>query len=503
MTGLVRSLGRTAAMARKEVVSLLRRPRLLVALIVGPFVVLSLVGFGYRRTTPPLRTMFVAAEGNELGEEVARRVDEAGSRIEFRGMLADEAVAEDALRAGEVDVVVIVPEKAAETVQRGEQAVFTVIHDRLDPFEETTISLVAQSTMDAVNRRLLQTLVERSQDEAAAIEALLPAAAASAAGLRSALAVGDTAAAEERRADLSEQLRTIEAGTAETEAAVASLGRELAAGGAEGTVTAQFVADLRDRTDRLDVTSDPADLGAVERLEADIAGLDALVADFRAVEPEVVVSPFTATTRVVDSVELEATDFYAPGAMALLIQHLAITLAGLSLVREQQLGTPEIFQVSPIRPFEVLAGKYIGFLTISLFLAAVLTGLLVWGFGVPLTGSELGYAGVVGLLVLLSLGLGFVISAAVDTDTQAVNAAMIVLLLSLFFSGFFFSLERLTPGVRVVSWALPITHALDSLRDVMFRGEQVEPRTWLVLGTGSVTAFVAAWALLARRLRAH
>ncbi len=49
----------------------------------------------------------------------------------------------------------------------------------------------------------------------------------------------------------------------------------------------------------------------------------------------------------------------------------------------------------------------------------------------------------------------------------------------------------------------PITHALDSLRDVMFRGDDVDGRTWLVLGTGSVAAFAAAWGLLARRLRAH
>ena len=55
------------------------------------------------------------------------------------------------------------------------------------------------------------------------------------------------------------------------------------------------------------------------------------------------------------------TSFYAPGVLVLLLQHIAITLAALSMVRERLLGTIELFRVSPVRPGEIIAGKYIGF----------------------------------------------------------------------------------------------------------------------------------------------
>jgi ABC-2 type transport system permease protein len=105
------------------------------------------------------------------------------------------------------------------------------------------------------------------------------------------------------------------------------------------------------------------------------------------------------------------------------------------------------------------------------------------------------------LLIVSSLGVGFLIAGFAGSDTEAVNMSMIVLLLSIFFSGFFLSLDRLLPEVRTVSWLLPITHALDSLRDVMFRGTGIDLRTWVALGGGSIALYLAGWSILYRRMR--
>src|SRR5690242_4113855 len=53
------------------------------------------------------------------------------------------------------------------------------------------------------------------------------------------------------------------------------------------------------------------------------------------------------------------TIFYVPGAIALLLQHLAITLSARSMLRERQFGRFELFRVTPITPGEILAGPYI------------------------------------------------------------------------------------------------------------------------------------------------
>lgn len=507
MSALRLSATRVLAVVRKEVVSILRQPRMLATLIIGPFVILALVGFGYQRSTGPLATVFVANEGNTIGDEVAARIDELGSQIEFKGVVTDRDQAIDSLRRGPIDIVVVVPDDPVETVRSGSQAVFTVLHDQLDPFEQATIALVARTTIDTVNRRVLQQLVEAGQEESEDIEGVLPAARDSAGLLREALERGDTAEARRQRGILASQLRRVETQTVSTETVVEGIGRELSIEVGESSVGDQ-VASLQERITSLDLFRNPGDplteeIAEMEALETELADLETSLQDFQRIAPDVLVSPFGAQTQVVESVDINVNDFYAPGVMALLLQHLGITFAGLSLVRERNLGTPEVFQVAPVRPIEILLGKYIGLLLTAAFVYCALLALMFFGFEVPLAGSALELTAVIGLLVIASLGIGFVISSSVDSDIQAVNLSMIVLLLSLFFSGFFVSIERLTDGVRFVAWALPITHAIDSARDVMFRSAGVDLRTWLALGAGSVGLFVVSWRLLARRLRAY
>src|SRR3954452_10594058 len=52
------------AFVRKELAEIIRQPRLLVLLVLGPFVLLLLFGAGYKDTTVQLRTEFVGPEGS-------------------------------------------------------------------------------------------------------------------------------------------------------------------------------------------------------------------------------------------------------------------------------------------------------------------------------------------------------------------------------------------------------------------------------------------------------
>jgi ABC-2 type transport system permease protein len=74
-----------------------------------------------------------------------------------------------------------------------------------------------------------------------------------------------------------------------------------------------------------------------------------------------------------------------------------------------------------------------------------------------------------------------------------------VLLLSVFFSGFFLPVDRLMPAVRSVSWVLPMPYALDALRTVMFRGTGVDASRWLWPGGGSAGLMAASAVLTEMR----
>jgi ABC-2 type transport system permease protein len=57
-------------------------------------------------------------------------------------------------------------------------------------------------------------------------------------------------------------------------------------------------------------------------------------------------------------------------------------------------------------------------------------------------------------VLFTSLGIGFAISIVSQTDSQAVQYSMMILLGSVFFSGFIMSLDMLLPSVRIISWRL-------------------------------------------------
>ena len=89
------------------------------------------------------------------------------------------------------------------------------------------------------------------------------------------------------------------------------------------------------------------------------------------------------------------------------------------------------------------------------------------------------FALVIAAVLFTSLGIGFAISIVSQTDSQAVQYSMIILLASVFFSGFIMSLDMLWPPVRVISWMLPTTYGTLLLRDIALRG--IDPN-WGLLG---------------------
>ncbi|MBT8250797.1 MAG: ABC transporter permease [Acidimicrobiia bacterium] len=492
---IVNSAVRILAIVRKEFATVLRQPRLLATLILGPFVILALMGFGYRTSLGPLKTVVVANPDTELGAEIAERIKAFGNNIDFQEIQPDELTALGQLRAEEIDLVVTIPPEPAEIIRAGESAVVKVTHNQLDPFEQATIALLSRSAIDTVNRSILEELVIQGQNESSTVEILLADAGTTASLLKDARATGNVAEEQRLRAQLSDQVAGVNTASESVRGAMRTL--ERLTGQSRSETSGQLVNAVEGSGTGTD------DEASIEELETELEEARASLAEFRSIPAQVLVSPFESSTTVTDAPPLAITDFYAPGAMVLLLQHLAITFAALSFVRERALGTPELFTVSPIRPIEVLIGKYIGFFLVSIVIGASLSALMFWGLRIPFEGSLAAYAAVLVMLLVVSLGIGFVISAAVGSDIQAVNIAMIILLLSLFFSGFFISIDRLQPGVRAVSWGLPATHAIDSLRDVMFRGAGIDTRTLLALLTGIAGTFAVAWHLTSRRLAPH
>src|SRR5262249_3442976 len=211
---------------------------------------------------------------------------------------------------------------------------------------------------------------------------------------------------------------------------------------------------------------------------------------------EVLVSPVQPTYYNIHGAALGLMTFYAPGVLALILQHIAVTFGALSLVRERLLGAMELFRVAPVSLTQVLIGKYLGYTLFIGIIATGLVGLLVFTpLAVPFLGSVALFAGLAVLFTLASLGIGFLISTWSSTDSQAVQLSMLVLLISIFFSGFFLPLENFWAPVRVVGYALPLTHAIQSFQNIMLRGRSPSDFSWLMLGIIAALTFLVTSAL--------
>jgi ABC-2 type transport system permease protein len=260
------------------------------------------------------------------------------------------------------------------------------------------------------------------------------------------------------------------------------------------------LSDLRQNTSQLGTGTDTKDqqLARIDKTDKDLTDLDGKLAEFQSIDPSIIVSPFRNETKSVANVQPSTADFFALAVLALLLQHLAVTFAALSIVRERNVGTMELFRVSPLSAAEALFGKYISYMLFGAVIAAILSALLVFALHVPMLGNWWHFALVIAAVLFTSMGIGFAISIISQTDSQAVQYSMIILLASVFFSGFIMSLDMLWVPVRVISWLLPTTYGTLLLRDIALRG--IEPNWALLaalLGLG-LFLMLLSWRLMRR-----
>ena len=214
-------------------------------------------------------------------------------------------------------------------------------------------------------------------------------------------------------------------------------------------------------------------------------------------EPEVVANPTTADMENVAPTQPDVLSFFGPAVFALVIQHLCITVTALSLVRERLSGQMDRYRVAPVTSSELLIGKYLAFGVLSLLVAAVVAALLVGVLGVPMLGGWPTFVGIVLLLAFASLGLGLLISLVSDSERQAVQLSMLVLLASVFFSGFVLPVSDFVEWMQPLAYVLPVTHGIATLQDTMLRGGVQE--TWMLGALAGGGLFLYAISLLSLR----
>ncbi|HEX8025969.1 MAG TPA: ABC transporter permease [Candidatus Limnocylindrales bacterium] len=219
------------------------------------------------------------------------------------------------------------------------------------------------------------------------------------------------------------------------------------------------------------------------------------------IPPEVIASP-----TVVNVVNLAPStpgieSYFGPAALMLVLQHMAVTLLALSIVRDRTSGAMEVFRASPVRATELVTGKITAFGLLGVAVAAVSLALMVVGLHVPMLAPIGWVALVIGLVLLASLALGLLISVVSSSERQAVQLSMLLLLASMFFSGFVIRIEEFQPVVQAGAYLLPVTHGIRLLQDLLLRGTITHPWQLLALAGIAAVTLLLSWVLVRREMR--
>jgi ABC-2 type transport system permease protein len=171
---------------------------------------------------------------------------------------------------------------------------------------------------------------------------------------------------------------------------------------------------------------------------------------------------------------MQSINFMIPGLLGLILQFQTLLLTAFAVVRERERGTLEQLVVTPVKSWELMLGKILPFVVVAFGNVLLASAIGRFWFGVEFAGNYFLLLALAGLFVLSSLGLGLLISTVSQTQAQAMQMALFVMLPSIILSGFVFPREGMPHPIRELGLLIPLTYFLQILRGIILKGVGVE-----------------------------
>jgi ABC-2 type transport system permease protein len=159
-----------------------------------------------------------------------------------------------------------------------------------------------------------------------------------------------------------------------------------------------------------------------------------------------------------------------PGLIGVILTFTMMIFTAIAIVRERERGNIEFLIATPVRAWELMIAKIVPYIGIGIIQVTLILWLSHVLFAVPIQGSLLDVYLASLLFIATSLALGLVISTFADTQFQAIQMALFLLLPSILISGFVFPFEGMPGVVQTIAHALPMTYFVRIIKAIMLRG---------------------------------
>ena len=116
MISFFRGLTRVSSFIMKEIFEVLRQPRLILTLVLGPFLILFFFGVGYTNHARMLRAWVVAQPQSKFGQDIEQYSKRIKEQMTISGISENIDDGLSRLRRGDVELVIVAPKNAYDTI---------------------------------------------------------------------------------------------------------------------------------------------------------------------------------------------------------------------------------------------------------------------------------------------------------------------------------------------------------------------------------------------------
>ena len=180
--------------------------------------------------------------------------------------------------------------------------------------------------------------------------------------------------------------------------------------------------------------------------------------------------PIEVRPKVMFNPDSRSPNFFLPGLMTVLLLFVTTMLTAFSIVREKERGTLEQLFVTPVRPMGLMMGKIVPYFVLALVEMATILAFMRYVFAVPIHGSIILLFALATLYMFVHLALGMLISSKANSQNDAMQRAMGIMLPTIFLSGYIFPRDTMPLIFWLMSFCLPATYMMDISRGIILRG---------------------------------
>ena len=178
--------------------------------------------------------------------------------------------------------------------------------------------------------------------------------------------------------------------------------------------------------------------------------------------------------------------FLVPGLIAVIMTLIGAMLTSMVVAREWERGTMEALMVTPIRTREITIGKLVPYFILGMGGMFLSVAMAVWLFGVPLRGSFWVLTGASALFMMVSLGMGLLISIVSKSQFVAGQMSIVVTFLPAFIlSGFIFQISSMPEVIQFITYIIPARYYVAILQTLFLAGD-----IWPIVLSNSAALFV-------------